>query len=165
MAHTKGTRPEDDRDTADMSVEAQELMEAVAEIMAILGTANMWDYLPVMRWFDVFGVRNSILKSVNRMDAFMGRLIDAERRRLADLGGEGDNKSMLAVLLTLQKREPDVYTPSMITGLCVVGASSLPLLYVVEQSQNQLIQLIYVFPCQFLHKGAKRLAFSFSAHL
>ncbi|CAM0943204.1 unnamed protein product [Alopecurus aequalis] len=120
IAHTKGTRlPEDDRDTADMSVEGQELKEAVHEIMAILGTANMWDYLPVMRWFDVFGVRNSILKSVRRMDAFVRRLIDAERRRLADVGGEGgDKKSMIAVLLTLQKTEPEVYTDSMITGLC-----------------------------------------------
>nr|BAD27507.1 P450 [Lolium rigidum] len=117
IAQTKATRSEADADT-DMSVEAQEFKEVVDKLIPHLGAANMWDYLPVMRWFDVFGVRNKILHAVSRRDAFLRRLIDAERRRLADGGSDGDKKSMIAVLLTLQKTEPKVYTDTMITALC-----------------------------------------------
>ncbi|KAL5218526.1 hypothetical protein ABZP36_019210 [Zizania latifolia] len=116
IAQTKATRPETDPDT-DMSVEAQEFKQVVDELVPHLGTANLWDYLPALRWFDVFGVRNKILAAVSRRDAFLRRLIDAERRRLDD-GDEGEEKSMIAVLLTLQKTEPEVYTEKMITALC-----------------------------------------------
>uniref|UniRef100_A0ACD5XCC0 Uncharacterized protein n=1 Tax=Avena sativa TaxID=4498 RepID=A0ACD5XCC0_AVESA len=117
IAQTKGTRSEADADT-DMSVEAQEFKKVVDRIIPHLGAANMWDYLPVMRWLDVFGVRNKILKAVGWRDAFLRRLIENERQRLADGGSDGDKKSMIAVLLTLQKTEPEVYTDTMITALC-----------------------------------------------
>jgi hypothetical protein len=136
IAQTKATRSEADADT-DMSVEAQEFKEVVDKLIPHLGAANMWDYLPVMRWFDVFGVRNKILHAVSRRDAFLRRLIDAERRRLADGGSDGDKKSMIAVLLTLQKTEPKVYTDTMITALCAVSAS-LPLSYHLDPSQTQV---------------------------
>uniref|UniRef100_A0A0E0D746 Cytochrome P450 n=1 Tax=Oryza meridionalis TaxID=40149 RepID=A0A0E0D746_9ORYZ len=115
IAHTKATRPETDPDT-DMSVEAQEFKQVVDEIIPHIGAANLWDYLPALRWFDVFGVRRKFLAAVSRRDAFLRRLIDAERRRLDD-GDEGEKKSMIAVLLTLQKTEPEVYTDNMITAL------------------------------------------------
>jgi hypothetical protein len=57
----------------------------------------------------VFGVRNKILAAVSRRDAFLRRLIDAERQRLVD-GNCSEKSSMIAVLLTLQKIEPPVYT-------------------------------------------------------
>lgn len=121
IARTKGTRPEADADV-DMSVEAQEFKKLVDEIVPHLGTANLWDYLPLLRWFDVMGVRNKILKLVRRRDVFLGRLIDAERRRL-DEGGDGDDKkSMISVMLTLQKTEPELYTDTMIKSLCAVSA-------------------------------------------
>jgi hypothetical protein len=72
----------------------------------------------------VYGVRNRILDAVSRRDAFLKRLIDGERRRLDD-GKESENKSMIAVLLTLQKSEPEVYTDTMIIALCAVSASSV----------------------------------------
>jgi hypothetical protein len=74
----------------------------------------------------VFGVRNKITAAVGRRDAFLRRLIDAERRRLDDGGGDSDSdkKSMIAVLLSLQKSEPEVYTDTMIMALC--GVSFFP---------------------------------------
>jgi hypothetical protein len=122
IANTKGTRPVEDADT-DMSMEAQEFQKVEEELFTYIGAANMWDFLPVMRWFDVFGVRNKILAVVSRRNALMRRLIDAERRRLGEGGGQGDKKSMIAVLLTLQKTEPDLYTDTMITALCSVSSS------------------------------------------
>jgi cytochrome P450 len=122
IAHTKTSRAEADADS-DMSTEAHEFKQIVDELVPYIGTANRWDYLPVLRWFDVFGVRNKILDAVGRRDAFLGRLIDGERRRL-DAGDESESKSMIAVLLTLQKSEPEVYTDTVITALCAVSASS-----------------------------------------
>uniref|UniRef100_J3LT14 Cytochrome P450 n=1 Tax=Oryza brachyantha TaxID=4533 RepID=J3LT14_ORYBR len=116
IAQTKATRPETDPDT-DMSVEAQEFKQILDEIIPHLSAANLWDYLPALRWFDVFGVKNKILAAVSRRD--LRRLIDAERRRLDDGNeSESEKKSMIAVLLTLQKTEPEIYTDNMITALC-----------------------------------------------
>ncbi|KAL6894027.1 hypothetical protein ACP4OV_008125 [Aristida adscensionis] len=117
IAQTKTSRTEADADT-DMSPEAQEFKQIVEGIMPQLGTANLWDYLPVLRWFDVFGVRKKILTAVSKRNVFLRRLIDAERRRLDDGGGESEKKSMIAVLLTLQKSEPEVYTDTMIMSMC-----------------------------------------------
>ncbi|CAD6342627.1 unnamed protein product [Miscanthus lutarioriparius] len=56
-------RTEANADT-DMSPEAQEFKQIIDELVPYMGTANRWDYLPVLRWFDVFGVRNKILDAV-----------------------------------------------------------------------------------------------------
>uniref|UniRef100_J3LT17 Cytochrome P450 n=1 Tax=Oryza brachyantha TaxID=4533 RepID=J3LT17_ORYBR len=120
IAQTKTTRPEADADT-DMSVEAQEYKHVLDELNPLLGAANRWDYLPALRWFDVFGVQRKILAAVNRRNAFIRRLIDAERQRLDDdddSRSHGEKRSMISLLLTLQKTDPDVYTDSVITKLC-----------------------------------------------
>nr|WES12099.1 cytochrome P450 81Q32 [Beckmannia syzigachne] len=116
IARTKTSRTEANADT-DMSPEAHEFKQIVDQIVPYLGTANRWDYLPVLRWLDVFGVRNKIMDAVSRRDAFLNRLIDAERQRLDD-GSESEKKSMIAVLLALQKSEPEVYTDATIMALC-----------------------------------------------
>ncbi|CAD6206740.1 unnamed protein product [Miscanthus lutarioriparius] len=115
IAQTKTSRTEANADT-DMSPEAQEFKQIIDELVPYMGTANRWDYLPVLRWFDV---RNKILDAVSRRDAFFRRLIDGERRRLDD-GNHSENKSMIAVLLSLQKSEPEVYTDTVIIALCAV---------------------------------------------
>ncbi|RLN38967.1 isoflavone 3' [Panicum miliaceum] len=118
IARTKTSRTEADADT-DMSPEAQVFKQIVDDIVPQLGTANLWDYLPVLRWFDVFGVINKLVAAVGRRDVFLRRLIDAERRRQDGGGGDNEKKSMIAVPLSLQKSEPEVYTDTMIKSLCV----------------------------------------------
>ncbi|KAF8646035.1 hypothetical protein HU200_065998 [Digitaria exilis] len=105
IARTKTTRTEANADT-DMSPEAHEFKQIADSLIPLLGTANRWDFLPALRWFDVFGVRNKIMAAARRRDAFMKRLVDAQRQRLDD-GGESEDKSMIAVLLDSQKSEPE----------------------------------------------------------
>jgi hypothetical protein len=121
IAQTKTSRTEAG-EGADMSPEAREFKRSLDEIIPLLGANNKWDFLPVLRWFDVFGVRSKLLAAVSRRDGFIRRLIDTERRRLDDGVGrrEGEKQSMLAVLLELQKTEPEMYTDKMIMALCVV---------------------------------------------
>jgi hypothetical protein len=124
IANTKAARSEADADT-DMSVDAQEFRKVMDDINPHVGLANLWEYLPVMRWLDVSGIKNKLRAAVTRRDAFLQRLIDAERRKLDDCGSEDGDKSMIAVMFTLQKKEPDVYTDTMIRGLCTVSSSIL----------------------------------------
>ncbi|GJM96697.1 hypothetical protein PR202_ga13559 [Eleusine coracana subsp. coracana] len=111
ITETTSAEPEPNADAeTDMSVEAQHFKRVIDEAFLRIG-AILWDYLAVLRWFDVFGARNKIvLAAVRRRDAFLQRLIDAERQRLAEGGGDGESekkKGMIAVLLTLHKTEPD----------------------------------------------------------
>jgi hypothetical protein len=124
VAKTKTSRTVDAADTG-LSPEAREFKESMDVMMPLLGTANMWDFLPVLQRFDVFGVKNKIAAAVSSRDAFFRRLIDAERRRL-DGGVKSEDKSMMAVLLTLQKSEPENYNDDMIMSLCFVSCSCCP---------------------------------------
>jgi hypothetical protein len=79
--------------------------------------------LAVLRWLDVFGVRNKLVAAVNRRNVFLRRLIDAERRRVDGGGDDSEKKSVIAVLLSLQKSDPEVYTDTTIMSLCAVSVS------------------------------------------
>jgi hypothetical protein len=124
IAQTKTTRPEADDADTDMSVEAQEFKNVLDELNPLLGAANLWDYLPALRVFDVLGVKRKIATLANRRDAFVRRLIDAERQRMdngVDGGDDGEKKSVISVLLSLQKTEPEVYKDIVIVNLCAVS--------------------------------------------
>uniref|UniRef100_A0A804P7T3 Cytochrome P450 n=2 Tax=Zea mays TaxID=4577 RepID=A0A804P7T3_MAIZE len=144
IAETKAARrdpePEPDADgTTDMSPEAQEFKRVIDEVFPYVSSV-LWDYLPVLRWFDVAGVRSRILAAVSRRDAFLRRLIDAERRRMAD-GVCGEKKSLIAVLLALQKLEPEVYTDTVITAFCsnLFGAGTETTSTTVEWAMSLLL--------------------------
>nr|CAB3492551.1 unnamed protein product [Digitaria exilis] len=120
IAQTKmwrGTAVVDDDDAAtDMSPETQEFKESLDLLIQFFVAANTWDLLPMLRWLHVLGVKNKIAAAVATRDAFFQRLI--ERHRLKDDVGEGDKMSMLGVLLSLQKSEPDKYSDDIIMALC-----------------------------------------------
>jgi hypothetical protein len=130
IARTKTSRTEEDADT-DMSPEAQEFKKSMDEIMPLVGAAHVWDFLPVLQWFDVFGVRSRLQAAVGRRDSFLQTLVDGERRRL-DGVSEGEKKGMIGVLLSLQKTEPDIYTDNMILALCSVSTSISVLHFIVR---------------------------------
>ncbi|CAO2182299.1 unnamed protein product [Urochloa humidicola] len=124
MAQTRNTYS-DDADE-DMSKEAREMKDILEAIIPLLGVANIWDYMPLLRWLDVYGVKRKLADAVNRRNAFIYKMIDAERQKLEQLerkNGAGgadnsdENKSMIGVMLSLQKTEPDVYTDTFINGL------------------------------------------------
>jgi hypothetical protein len=135
MAQTRNTYS-DDADE-DMSKEAREMKDIVEAIVPLVGVANIWDYMPLLRWFDVYGVKKQLRDAVNRRNTFIYKMIDAEKEKLKQLerkNGKDDSdekKSMIAVMLSLQKTEPDVYTDTFISALVAVSSTihvSMPLI-------------------------------------
>lgn len=118
IARTKTSNDKPDAET-DMSSEAQEYKKVLDIFFLLVGGASMWDYLLALRWFDV---RKKLLAAVDRRDAFLQKLIDAERRRVDVDGEEGEKQSMISVLLSLQQKDPKFYTDIMIMSLCGVSA-------------------------------------------
>ncbi|KAL6868162.1 hypothetical protein ACP4OV_015007 [Aristida adscensionis] len=106
----------------DMSTEAREMMDNVQEILPLSNAANRWNYVPLLRWLDVHGVRRKLADAVARRDALIYKMIDAERQKqkqIQQLEGDssGEKKSMIGVMLSLQEKEPDVYTDTFIAAL------------------------------------------------
>uniref|UniRef100_A0A453G1L3 Isoflavone 2'-hydroxylase n=1 Tax=Aegilops tauschii subsp. strangulata TaxID=200361 RepID=A0A453G1L3_AEGTS len=124
IAGAKGTR---DGSDADMSKEAHEFKKVVDEIVPLLGMANLHDHLPgPLRWLDFGGVRRRLTELVNRRNALMHGLIDAERQRRPQEDHATDellpeSKSMIGVMLSLQESDPQQYTDTFIAALVTVS--------------------------------------------
>jgi len=128
MAQTRNTYS-DDADE-DMSKEAREMKEIIEEIIPLVGVANRWDYMPLLRWLDVYGAKRKLADVVKRRNLFSDKMIDAERQKLkqlerkkgeADAGDSDEKMGMIGVMLSLQKTEPDVYTDTFISALVPVS--------------------------------------------
>ena len=132
MAQTRNTYS-DDADE-DMSKEAREMKEIIEEIIPLVGVANLWDYMPLLRWLDVYGAKRKLADVVKRRNLFFDKMIDAERQKLkqlerkkaeADANDSADEKmGMIGVMLSLQKTEPDVYTDTFINALVPVSSTT-----------------------------------------
>lgn len=124
MAQTRNTYS-DDADE-DMSKEAREMKDIIEEIIPLVGVANLWDYMPLLRWLDVYGAKRKLADVVKRRNLFFDKMIDAERQKLkqlerkkgeADASDSDEKMGMIGVMLSLQKTEPDVYTDTFINAL------------------------------------------------
>ncbi|KAF8754016.1 hypothetical protein HU200_011541 [Digitaria exilis] len=127
MAQTRNTYSEDE----DMSKEAREMKEIIEAIAPLVGVANLWDYIPLLRWLDVYGAERKLTDAVNRRNVFIYKMIDAERQKLKQMeerksgGDTDDKKSMIGVMLELQKTEPDVYTDTFINALVATTSTTM----------------------------------------
>ena len=132
MAQTRNTYS-DDADE-DMSKEAREMKDIIEEIIPLVGVANLWDYMPLLRWLDVYGAKRKLADVVKRRNLFSDKMIDAERQKLkqlerkkgeVDASDSADEKmGMIGVMLSLQKTEPDVYTDTFINALVPVSSTT-----------------------------------------
>ncbi|CAL5332488.1 unnamed protein product [Camellia sinensis] len=65
-------------------------------------SSNLCDYVPMLRWIDYEGVKQSMV-----------------RQKRVDEGG--DKKTLIGTLLCLQESEPDFYTDDLIKSLILVS--------------------------------------------
>lgn len=128
MAQTKNTYSDDPEE--DMSREAREMKDIIEEIIPLVGAANLWNYVPLLRWLDLYGAKRKLADVVNRRDLIFDNMIGAERQKLRQLerkkgeahASESDKMGMIGVMLSLQKTEPDVYTDTFINALVSVSS-------------------------------------------
>ncbi|XP_073107967.1 cytochrome P450 81Q32-like [Elaeis guineensis] len=99
------------------SEEARRFRELVEEGSSLIGASNLSDFLPVLRWVDYQGVNKRLVTVQKGRDEFMQRLIDEHRSKSREEGVE--KKTMMGVLLSLQKTDPEYYTDEMIKSLGV----------------------------------------------
>ncbi|XP_011100321.1 cytochrome P450 81D1-like [Sesamum indicum] len=107
------------------SKEAEMFQDIVAEMSRVTLEANVADFLPFMRWFGFGNVERKLSVVQEKRDRFMENVIE-ERRGEEESDGGGKQKSLIEVLLDLQREEPEYYTDETIRNLFLVlvqGAS------------------------------------------
>ncbi|KAK9278688.1 hypothetical protein L1049_028262 [Liquidambar formosana] len=86
-----------------------ELEGLVSEGYELLGIFNWSDHFPVLGWLDLQGVRKRCRKLVDRVNVFVGKIIEDHRLKRVEngavSGGDGDDSSgdFVDVLLDLEK--------------------------------------------------------------
>ncbi|KAJ6795377.1 isoflavone 3'-hydroxylase [Iris pallida] len=90
----------------------EEFLKKVEEHLSLLGASNVGDFLPLLGWVDTQGVKKKAMRVHKYMDTFLQGLID----ELSHESGneETKEKTMIRVLLLLQKSDPDYYTDQII---------------------------------------------------
>ncbi|KZV35074.1 hypothetical protein F511_04379 [Dorcoceras hygrometricum] len=116
------------------SEEVNLLEEIATEISNLAFETNVIDYLPFMRWFGFQNVEKRLASVNEKRDSFMQRVLDEQRGMMGnhdpcldDAATVRKKRSMVEVLLDLQRSEPKYYTDETIKSLLLVllqGGSS-----------------------------------------
>lgn len=85
-----------------------------------LGTSQMADFLPVVRWLGIGGAEKALAELQRRREVFMQEVVEESKTRLKSGEAEGKTKTMIEMLLELQQNEPEYYTDTLIRSLMLV---------------------------------------------
>ncbi|CAD6267235.1 unnamed protein product [Miscanthus lutarioriparius] len=103
--------------------DVRRFQEIVEETFAVSGAPSVGDFFPALRWVDrMRGVDAALVRLQARRDAFVGGLVQDQRRR-RDAGNGRDTpekKSIIDELLSLQEADPEYYTDTIIKGLVLM---------------------------------------------
>lgn len=109
--------------SVEKSREAKVLEEIAAETSEVAFETNVVDYLPLMRWFGFGNVEKKLMSIHDKRDRFMQSVIDENRRLIENKDDdEKKKKTMVEVLLDLQRSEPQYYTDQTIKSLLLVNS-------------------------------------------
>ncbi|KAL3646352.1 hypothetical protein CASFOL_011532 [Castilleja foliolosa] len=100
-------------DERDNDEEAKQFRGLIEEVFKYGGVSNPADFFPFLRWIDYKGLEKDLARVSVKMDAFLQRLIDEQRRK------KGTN-TMIDHLLSLQETEPEYYNDVTIKGIILV---------------------------------------------
>ena len=112
-----------DNDEADLE-EVKRFREFQSEMIRIGRKSNLADYLPIIRFFGGSRALERDMEEVHRKrDQFMQTLIEEHKRKMEIDPHHrfGSNrKTLIEVLLSLQKTEPEYYKDDLIRSLMLV---------------------------------------------
>ncbi len=101
--------------------------------MALSGASTVWDFLPAaLRWVDVGGVGRRLWRLRESRTRFLQGLIDDQRKEM-EHDGDGRElpaaaarpRSMIGVLLSVQRQDPEECPDQLISSLCIVSTKML----------------------------------------
>ncbi|KAJ8541159.1 hypothetical protein K7X08_001975 [Anisodus acutangulus] len=108
------------------SKEAKLFQDISKDTINTIPKSNILDFLPFMKWFGLHSVEEKMREVQEKRDDFMQKEID-EHRRLKTSGSfpstevvAGKKKTIMEVLLDLQKTDPEYYTDETIRNLMLV---------------------------------------------
>ena len=107
-----------------VSTDSGRLRRIAEEALVLLDSSNSVDFLPFMRWMGMKGNQKRLMRLRNEMDEISEEMIEQKRRRRRS---EGEESSMLDVLLSLQDTDPEGYTDDIIKAMITVHSLSLSL--------------------------------------
>ncbi|XP_057779016.1 cytochrome P450 81Q32-like [Salvia miltiorrhiza] len=102
------------------SSEAKVLEEIAAATSEVAFETNVVDFLPLMRWFGFREVEKKLMAIHEKRDKFMQSVIDENRENRDDDDDAMRKKTMVEVLLDLQRSDPHYYTDQTIKSLLLV---------------------------------------------
>ncbi|KAJ3670800.1 hypothetical protein LUZ60_008226 [Juncus effusus] len=103
---------------SEVSEEARLFRWMVEETMALIGASNLSDYLPFLRLFDLQGTVKRMKRLQRIRTEFLQALIEQARSEF-EVNEVDRKRSIIGVLLALQKDDPEYYTDQLIKSLCI----------------------------------------------
>uniref|UniRef100_A0A165Z8S8 Cytochrome P450 n=1 Tax=Daucus carota subsp. sativus TaxID=79200 RepID=A0A165Z8S8_DAUCS len=93
--------------------EAKRFQEIMKETARLASVADMGDFVTVLKWFWFRDLEKQFVELSKRRDVFMQNLIDECR----DSGSQGENRTLIQILLDLNEANPDYYKDDVIKSL------------------------------------------------
>nr|GEW57164.1 cytochrome P450 81E8-like [Tanacetum cinerariifolium] len=122
---------EDDTREEVFSGDIPEVLEAGKRFRKILddsfllaGSSNLGDYLSFLSWLGVNGFEKKLLALREKREVFFQELIEQVRKLVKADQVQHEKKTMIDVLFSLQKLNPDYYTDEMIRDFVLVLLSA-----------------------------------------
>nr|WQI83140.1 CYP81B303 [Corydalis yanhusuo] len=105
--------------------EAKRFREMVVETFYLAGASNIADFLGGLKWLGINGLEKRVVRLKEKRDVFFRGLIEERRAKTMMNNDEERSKlTMIDVLLSSQKNEPEYYSDQMIIGVIGVLLSA-----------------------------------------
>ncbi|XP_051124635.1 cytochrome P450 81Q32-like [Andrographis paniculata] len=107
--------------------EARRFREITTETLRI-GSSNIGDFLPVVKWLGLGGVEKALMELQRKRNVFMQELLEGCRKRFAGEAAVGKAKTMIDMLLAFEEKEPencsDAFIRSLMLTLLIAGTDT-----------------------------------------
>jgi cytochrome P450 len=100
-----------------VALEGKEFQILLNEYIELLGSGNLNDFFPILKWIDFQGKKKKMVKLMKKMDCFLQKLLGEKRRNWSN---DQRNMTLIDVMLDLQQKEPEFYTHEIVKGVILV---------------------------------------------
>ncbi|KAJ9560131.1 hypothetical protein OSB04_005291 [Centaurea solstitialis] len=110
-------------DIENVEEEGKRFKKILDEVFLSSSASNVMDYLPSLSWLGVKGPEKKLIALKEKIDVFFQELIN-QLKQVKPSEVENKNSTMIEVLLSLQRSNPEYYTDEMITSFLMVLLST-----------------------------------------